>query len=348
MLALAPFLRRVLSGLKQYRIELSGPVVVGLSGGKDSTLLSITLDRLGCDVHPAIVDLGYKSFEANEIAGTARDWGLEPRILDATDVSTVQRLPHAEREQLSRWMSFLADPGEETPCGICSQSKRMLLGMHALESKAHWVALGHHRTDLITTLVKDYFVHVYGSSGQPYEASRFMQLVETAEIDLDLLRNLVERGLAATMGVIAGGVGRARVVRPFYEVSELEIVAAVQSLGLSTHGSGCSHDFFLSGDPAKGTKREIVHTRTRRIEESEPHIADELFAICLTTLDGSGRSRHQPRRERDQLYPSLQRRPQKQTIGVPPGSENDGLAGKPSVDVPPGTLNSVLKQAGLK
>ncbi len=317
-IALAPFFQRVLSGLERYRIVLNGPVVVGLSGGKDSTLLSITLDRLGCDVRPAIVDLGYKSFEASEIAKTAKDWGLEPRILDATDASTVQRLPHAGREQLSRWMSFLADPGEETPCGICSQTKRMLLGMHALESRARWVALGHHRTDLITTLVKDYFVHVYGSSGQQYEASRFMQLVETAEIDLDLLRDLAKKGLAATMGVFAGGVGRARVVRPFYEVPEIDIVAAVQSLGLSTHGSGCSHDFFLSGDPAKGTKREIVHARTRQIEATERHLADELFAICLSTLDGAGRSKHQPRRTRDQIYPNLQQRPQKQTAGLPP------------------------------
>lgn len=69
---------QVRSCLQDYRIYLAGSVVIGLSGGKDSTALLTLLPDLGVRVIPVIVDLGYSSFDAEGIAASAAQPGSDP------------------------------------------------------------------------------------------------------------------------------------------------------------------------------------------------------------------------------------------------------------------------------
>lgn len=124
-------------------IEPNDRIMVGLSGGKDSYTLLHLLRQVQkrCGFPFSIVgvnlDQGHPGFPAHVI----RDWleaeGYEYRMISRDTYSVVQ-------EKI---------PAGKTTCSLCSRLRRGILYDVAVELGANKIALGHHRDDIVETLL---------------------------------------------------------------------------------------------------------------------------------------------------------------------------------------------------
>jgi tRNA 2-thiocytidine biosynthesis protein TtcA len=126
--------------------DLIGPgdrIMVAVSGGKDSLSLLQLLMRLQerAPVHFTLVavnvDQGQPGFPAHVLEDHFRALGVEHRIIRQDTYSIALKL---------------TEPGK-TYCAVCSRLRRGILYTSAVEMGCTKIALGHHREDLIETLL---------------------------------------------------------------------------------------------------------------------------------------------------------------------------------------------------
>ncbi|MEW6266827.1 MAG: ATP-binding protein [Thermodesulfobacteriota bacterium] len=128
-------------------IQAGDRVLVGLSGGKDSlALLYYLLERrprvpIVYDLVVAHINLGYEpSSETKRLRDYVRGLGLESCFED----TRIAYLAHSEINT-------------ENPCFLCARLRRKRLFELARDHGCSKVALGHHREDLIETLLLNIF-----------------------------------------------------------------------------------------------------------------------------------------------------------------------------------------------
>jgi tRNA 2-thiocytidine biosynthesis protein TtcA len=118
-------------------------ILVAVSGGKDSfTLLHllrelqrrapVRFDLVACNL-----DQGHPGFPAARLEAYLRDQGVEVRMLRQDTYSQVLRLT----------------PPGKTLCTVCSRLRRGILYSAAREMGCTKIALGHHRDDLVESLL---------------------------------------------------------------------------------------------------------------------------------------------------------------------------------------------------
>jgi tRNA 2-thiocytidine biosynthesis protein TtcA len=118
-------------------------ILVGVSGGKDSfTLLHllqqlqrsapIPFSLLACNL-----DQGHPAFPAAELEAYLRSTGTDVLMLREDTYSVVKRLV----------------PEGKTACSVCSRLRRGILYTAAERHRCTKIALGHHRDDLIESLL---------------------------------------------------------------------------------------------------------------------------------------------------------------------------------------------------
>jgi Predicted ATPase of the PP-loop superfamily implicated in cell cycle control len=118
-------------------------ILVGLSGGKDSLVLLALLKKLQerapvkFSLTAMNVDMGQPGFDAAPLKKFVDELGVERRFI-AQDVWSVARAK--------------VRPGKSM-CPICSRLRRGILYTQAFELGCTKIALGHHREDLIETLL---------------------------------------------------------------------------------------------------------------------------------------------------------------------------------------------------
>jgi tRNA 2-thiocytidine biosynthesis protein TtcA len=124
-------------------VEEGDRIMVAVSGGKDSYTLLHLLMRLRerAPVHFELVavnlDQGQPGFPAHVVEGHLKAVGVPYRMLVKDTYSVVRRLV----------------PEGKTTCPVCSRLRRGVLYNAAVEMGCTKIALGHHRDDLVETLL---------------------------------------------------------------------------------------------------------------------------------------------------------------------------------------------------
>jgi tRNA 2-thiocytidine biosynthesis protein TtcA len=124
-------------------IEEGDRILVAVSGGKDSyTLLHVLMrmrERAPIDFELVAVNLdqGQPGYPADVVEGHFRSVGVPYQMLRRDTYSVVRRLV----------------PEGKTTCPVCSRLRRGVLYNAAVELGCTKIALGHHRDDLVETLL---------------------------------------------------------------------------------------------------------------------------------------------------------------------------------------------------
>jgi len=118
-------------------------IMVAVSGGKDSLTLLHVLMRLrerapvGFDLLAVNLDQGHPGFPAHVVEGHLRAVGVPYRMIRRDTYSVVKRVV----------------PEGKSSCAACSRFRRGVLYDAAVELGCNKIALGHHRDDLVETLL---------------------------------------------------------------------------------------------------------------------------------------------------------------------------------------------------
>ncbi|HET7754891.1 MAG TPA: tRNA 2-thiocytidine(32) synthetase TtcA [Anaeromyxobacteraceae bacterium] len=124
-------------------VEDGDKILVAISGGKDSLTLLHLLQRLqerapiDFDLVAVNLDQGQPGFPAHVIREHLERVGVEHRMIQKDTYSVVRRLV----------------PDGKTTCPVCSRLRRGILYNAAVELGCTKIALGHHRDDLVETLL---------------------------------------------------------------------------------------------------------------------------------------------------------------------------------------------------
>jgi len=127
-------------------IQEGDRILVGVSGGKDSlSLLHLLHERskrvpIHYQLFPVYIDLGFDSGRA-EILKIYFETSELPYHIEFTDIG--RRANSAENR--------------ENPCFLCSWERRKCLFHHAHRLRCNKIALGHHKDDIIETLLINIF-----------------------------------------------------------------------------------------------------------------------------------------------------------------------------------------------
>lgn len=172
--------RRVGKAIHRYDMLREGDrILVGLSGGKDSLTLLLSLSErlrrspVDYDLFPVYIDPGFEGGFGIELQDYCRRWGFHLNV-ELSDAGVRAHGPE----------------NTENPCFLCSRNRRKRLFEAAERLGCNKLALGHHKDDIIETL----FINMCyaGEIGtmmprQPLFDNRFVIIRPLAMVDENLI-----------------------------------------------------------------------------------------------------------------------------------------------------------------
>lgn len=210
-------------------IEEGDRILVALSGGKDSWTLLHVLEQLrkrapvSFSLLALTVDPGFPGFRTGGIEAFCRERDFEHHVIPAP---------------IHRLMLEKLGPGE-TGCALCSRIRRGVLYTQAAALGCTRIALGHHRDDLIETL---------------------------------LLNQFFNGTIKAMAPLLRADDGRNTVIRPLAYVPEEDILAFAAEQGFPVTCCACPS----CGDPDQ--KRVMIKKLLADWERGHPGVKASLLA----------------------------------------------------------------------
>jgi tRNA 2-thiocytidine biosynthesis protein TtcA len=140
-------------------IEEGDRILVGVSGGKDSlTLLNLLYERrkrvpIRYDLIPVHINLGFGS----DLEGALRRFFEERNLTYRIEQTEIGRKAHSAENR-------------ENPCFLCSWERRKHIFHLAHKLDCNKIALGHHKDDIIETLLLNIFYSAEVSTMLPVQS----------------------------------------------------------------------------------------------------------------------------------------------------------------------------------
>lgn len=128
-------------------IKAGDRVLCAVSGGKDSSIMLALLDQIrkkapfSFEIEAAILDQKQPGFEVAQFKDWVSSLGIQLKVLEEDTYSIV-------KEKVEEGQTY---------CSLCSRLRRGILYNYAFENGFNKMALGHHRDDLIETLLLNMF-----------------------------------------------------------------------------------------------------------------------------------------------------------------------------------------------
>jgi tRNA 2-thiocytidine biosynthesis protein TtcA len=139
--------RQITQGLSDYKMIADGEkVMICVSGGKDSSILTILLDEIrkraeiDFTIAAVLLDQKQPGFDVTNFKNWIESEGIEFHMIEKDTYSVV-------KEKVTTGVY----------CSLCSKMRRAILYDYAFENKYSKMVLGHHRTDLIETTMLNMF-----------------------------------------------------------------------------------------------------------------------------------------------------------------------------------------------
>ena len=193
-------------------------IVIGLSGGKDSVVLTYTLSlyqkfsHTDFEIIPVTLDLGFDGFNPKPLEDFCSSLGLTLRVENCQEVYKIL-LKQKELQKL-----------DHLPCSICSRMKKAAINKVANELGFNKVAFAHHADDAIETLFMN---AIYGSRIATFSPKMFL---ENAKIEF---------------------------IRPLILAHENQIQALVREENLPVLSSHCPADKFTTREDIKNILNDL-------------------------------------------------------------------------------------------
>jgi hypothetical protein len=307
----------VIRSVEHYDLLQEGQrIVVALSGGKDSVVLSLVLKDLGFEITPVIVDMGYEANWADRVVASMRALGIESLVVPVRRAQS-QTSGRVEFLQIQARVEVLDHLGtfpdqQYTPCTYCYSAKALTLHSICDAIGSDIVTFGHHATDAASSLIKEALMHIdrHDEGSTRFAISAFERLV--AELSREAatqtshsqhgritgsITDLVSAGRVDTdeppRSWLTGPESGLTIVRPMFDVPEMYIQEAALELGLNPEPSGCGHGATL----ATQTPRQMVHWRILQQAATE-HFHTYIHELVTMGLTPHGWGRVNSRRRR--------------------------------------------------
>ena len=133
--------------VKDYNlIEQNDKIMIGLSGGKDSIALLYALSHLrrfypnSFSIHAVTVDMGFSNYDTTSLQKLC-DLLQVPFTKISTKIGTI----------------IFEERKEKNPCALCAKFRRGALLNAAQELGCNKIAYGHHKDDVIETMLLSLF-----------------------------------------------------------------------------------------------------------------------------------------------------------------------------------------------
>ena len=236
------------AAIKRYELIQAGDrIAVCISGGKDSMLMAKLMQELQrhsdvpFDLVFLVMDPGYNEINRQKIESNAALLGVPITIFE-TDVFAV------------------ANSAEENPCYLCARMRRGYLYSKAQELGCNKIALGHHKNDVVETVVMSMF---YGSQLQAMPPKLHSANFEGMEL-----------------------------IRPMYCIREEDILNWKRYNDLEFIQCACrfTENCTMCDNGGGGSKRQEIKTLLRRLSRDNPDLETSIFnsvhAVCLDTMAG--------------------------------------------------------------
>ena len=156
-------------------IQHGDKIVIGLSGGKDSVVLTYALclyqkfSHTDFKIQPVMLDLGFPGFNSYEMSKFCESLGLKLLVSDNTDVYKILQIQQKDAKHL--------------PCSICSRMKKAAINKVAKEIGFNKVAFAHHADDAVETLFMN---EIYGG-----RIATFSPKMHLERADMEFIRPLI-------------------------------------------------------------------------------------------------------------------------------------------------------------